>query len=120
MKRKIKQVSNLPIRLNAAERPILVGIADSLGLTYKNRPSVGQILHYLAAGEAILMLHSFDTSGAMTQIAGQVRRLAESQNEDMVNLLLGLATALDRAATIRAEFEQAEADDLADDYSDRP
>ncbi len=118
MKRKVKAVSNLPVRLTAAERPILLGISSALGLTYRGRPSIGQILHYLAAGEALIMLHARDTAAEMRDVAQRARALAAAQpdSDQVADILLSAATALDSAAAIRAEFEQAEADEVHNDY----
>jgi len=121
MKRKVKTDSNLPVRLTAAERPVLLGIADKLGLTYKSRPSVGQILHYLASGKALIMLHALDTSAEMRDVAQRARVLAATQpdSDQVADILLSAATALDRAAVIREEFEKAESDEVHDDYQNR-
>lgn len=119
--KKVKTISNLPIRLSVAERPILLGIAEHLGLEYKGRASIGQILHYLAAGEALILLHSFNTSGEMRATAERIRELLKSLDAETYERLEqsfnGLSVALDNAATIRSEFEQAEADETSDDYS---
>ena len=114
-------VSNLPVRLTAAERPVLLGIAERLGLTYKSRPSVGQILHYLASGQALIMLHALDNASELRDCAKRAHTLADAQDEsdELGFLLRGLAAALDSAAEIRAEFEKAEADEVRDDYQDR-
>lgn len=116
MKRKTKTASNFPVRLSAAERPVLLGIADRLGLTYKNRPSVGQVLHYLAAGEALILLNAFDTSAEMRAGAWHLRALLKTMNQDDYDVLeqpiSALAAALYAAADIRAEFEHAESDEL--------
>lgn len=104
--------SNLPIRLSTAERPILLNIAERLGLTYKSRPSIGQILHHLAAGECAIFVIAQDTSGEMRAMSQRVRQLLESMNaadyDALEPSLSALAAALDRSADIRAEFETDE------------
>jgi len=104
--------SNFPIRLNVAERPVLLGLADRLGLTYKNRTSVGQILHYLAAGECAIFVIAQDTSSEMRATAQRIRTLLNSISADdytaLEPSLSALAASLENAADIRAEFETDE------------
>lgn len=112
-------MSNLPVRLNLSERKTLAALSERLGLIYKSRPSIGQILHYIAAGEALVMLHAYDDAAEMHSAASDLRdllaRMTAQDYTKFEQILSGLAAALDSAAGIRAEFECAEQDEDRED-----
>lgn len=93
----------------------LQSVAAILGLMQTTGPgagktgSIGQLLVHIAAGETLVMMTALDTSGAMRATAARIRGLAEAQDDDdMQNVLGGLADALDSTAKIKAEFETDE------------
>ncbi len=104
-------------RLYPAEIETLKRIADSMNLR-----GVADLLHQVASAEAITLMIADDASGAMTATAKRIRSLLKSLDQGdydaLEQILSGVAAALDRAATIKAELEQAEHDELADDYKE--
>lgn len=109
---------NFPIRLNQSERKVLAALSGRLGLTYRSRPGIGQILHYIAAGEAVFLLHAYDDSselrGAASDLRDLLKRMSAKDYTKFERVIGGLAGALDAAANIRAEFERAEQDEERD------
>lgn len=105
-------------RLYPAEIQVLKDMADAMDLR-----GVADLLHQLASAEAIVTMIAADTSGEMTATAKRIRKLLETMSADdydaLNQVMSGVSAALDRAAKIRAEFEQAEAGEVADDYKDR-
>jgi hypothetical protein len=104
-------------RLYPAEIKTLKDIADGMGLR-----GVADLLHQLASAEVITLMIEQDTSGAMTATAKRIRRLLKSLDqsdyEALEQILSGVAAALDRTAALKSQLEQAESDELADDYKD--
>lgn len=104
-------------RLYPAEIKVLRDLSESMGLR-----GVADMLHQLASAEAITLMIAADTSGEMTATAKRIRKLLKimpvADYDALEQILNGVAAALDRAAKIRAEFEQAEADEASENYKD--
>lgn len=104
-------------RLYPAEIKVLKDLSESMGLR-----GVADLLHQLASAEAITLMITADISGEMTAAAKHIRKLLKSlpvaDYDALEQILSGVAAALDRAATIKATIEQAEANEVSDDYRD--
>lgn len=104
-------------RLYKPEIKVLKDLSETMGLR-----GVADLLHQLSSAEAITLMIAADTSGEMTATAKRIRKLLRTMPvadyDALEQILNGVAAALDRAATIKTELEQAEAAEVVDDYSD--
>jgi len=106
------------IRLSPSELSALRDLSDKLGMTYRSRASAAAILHHIASGEALVLMTALDTSGAMRDVASRLPPIAETLDDDICELLKAVSSALWTAADLKQQFEQAEADEIKDDYKD--
>jgi hypothetical protein len=103
------------IRLSPSELAALRDLSDKLGMTYH---SAASILHHIASGEALVLMTALDTSSAMRDVASRLPPIAETFDDDICELLKAVSSALWTAADLKQQFEQAEADEIKDDYKD--
>lgn len=112
-----KDAPTFSARLYPAEIQVLKDLSESMGLR-----GVADLLHQIASAEAIALMIAADTSGEMTATAKRIRKLLKElpakDYDALEQILNGVAAALDRAAKIRAEFEQAETDEASENYRD--
>jgi len=106
------------IRLAPSELSALRDLSDKLGMTYRGRASAAAILHHIAAGDALVLMTALDTSAAMRDVASRLPPLAETFDDDICELLKAVSNALWTAAGLKQQFEQAEADEIKEDYKD--
>ena len=112
----VKKLSS--IRLAPAELSALRDLSDKLGMNYRGRSSAAAILHHIASGDALVMMTELDTSAAMRDVASRFPPIAETFDDDICELLKAISNALWIAADLKQQFEQAEADEIKDDYKD--
>jgi hypothetical protein len=106
------------IRLAPTELAALRDLSNKLGMTYRGRTSAAAILHHISAGEALVLMTALDTSAAMRDVASRLPTIAETIDDDNIcELLKAVSASLWTAADLKQQFEQAEADEIKDDYT---
>jgi hypothetical protein len=108
------------IRLSPSELVALRDLSDKLGMTYRGRASAAAILHHIAAGEALVLMTALDTSAAMRDVSSRLSAISATLplDDDLGELLRAVSSSLQTAADLKQQFEQADADEIKDDYKD--